>query len=341
MTVHPLVTFNDWIPVIFVVLMGLAMLAYVVLDGFDLGIGMLLGLGDAQEKDLMVGAIGPFWDANETWLVLGVGILLTAFPFAHGIILGALYLPVAVMLLGLTLRGVSFDFRSKAPSDRQPFWNRMFVLGSWIASLAQGWMLGRFVLGFESSGTAFLFAALIAVCLAAGYVLLGAAWLIIKTEGLLQQRAVVWALKAIGWVGLGIVLISVATPWVSARIAEKWFTLPNMVLLAPVPLTTLLLFFIAWRSLRRLPERLAKGNGYGDWVPFASVVGIFLLAFYGLAYSLFPFLVIDRMDLWQASSAPEAQRVILYGALVVMPVIVAYTVLSYRVFRGKTGVLNY
>jgi len=334
-------TWHEWLPVIFVGLMGVSMLAYVVLDGFDLGIGMLVHFGDAHEKDLMVGAIGPFWDANETWLVLGVGILLTAFPFAHGIILGALYLPTAVMLLGLMLRGVSFDFRSKAKAANQPFWNRMFVLGSLIASMAQGWMLGHYILGFASTPTAWLFAGLISLALPAGYLLLGGTWLILKTEGPLQIKSVRWSLRAIGAVALGIVLISVATPVVSERIADKWFSLPNIVLLAPIPVITALLFFITWRSLRRLPERLGQGNAYGDWVPFASVVGIFMFAFYGLAYSLFPYLVIDRMDLWQAASAPESLQVILYGALAVMPVIVAYTVLSYRVFRGKTGVLQY
>lgn len=334
-------SFNDWLPVIFAAVMGLAILAYVILDGFDLGIGILLPLADDTDKDLMVSAIGPFWDANETWLVLGVGVLLVAFPLAHGVILGALYLPVAIMLIGLILRGVSFDFRTKAPEPERPRWNALFALGSLLAAMAQGYMLGRYVLGFESTATAQGFALLIALCLPSGYVLLGGTWLILKCEGTLQRRAVRWSRQALIGVAVGVLLISLATPWVSERIADKWFALPYLFLLMPIPLTTLLVFFITDRSLRRLPERLAQNNAYGDWVPFAGSVGIFMLAFYGLAYSMFPYLVIDRVDLWQAASAPEALKVILYGTLAVLPVILAYSAYTFRVFRGKTGLLHY
>lgn len=341
MSAHALQSFHDWLPVIFAAVMGLAILAYVILDGFDLGIGILLPLADDADKDLMVSAIGPFWDANETWLVLGVGVLLVAFPLAHGVILGALYLPVAVMLIGLILRGVSFDFRSKAPLPERPRWNALFAIGSLLAAMAQGYMLGRYVLGFEESTAAYGFALLIAVCLPSGYMLLGGTWLILKCAGPLQIRAVRWSRLALIGVAIGVLLISLATPWVSERIAEKWFSLPYLFLLMPVPLTTLLLFFITDRSLRRLPERLAQQNAYGDWVPFAGSVGIFMLAFYGLAYSMFPYLVIDRIDLWQAASAPEALTIILYGTLVVLPVIIAYSAYTFRVFRGKTGLLHY
>lgn len=341
MSGHALQTFNDWLPVIFAAVMGLAILAYVILDGFDLGIGILLPLANDGDKDLMVSAIGPFWDANETWLVLGVGVLLVAFPLAHGVILGALYLPVAIMLVGLILRGVSFDFRSKAPEPERPRWNRLFALGSLIASMAQGYMLGRYVLGFEQSATAYGFAFLIALCLPSGYMLLGGTWLILKCEGALQLKAVVWSRRALIGVAVGVLLISLATPWVSDRIAEKWFSLPYLFLLMPIPLATMLMFFITERSLRRLPERLGKQNAYGDWVPFAASVGIFMLAFYGLAYSVFPYLVIDQIDLWQAASAPESLKVILYGTLFVLPVIVAYSWYTFRVFRGKTGLLHY
>jgi len=332
---------GGWLPLAFLALMGLAMLAYVVLDGYDLGVGALLGAAGDRDKDTMVASIGPFWDANETWLVLGVGILLVAFPPAHGLILGALYLPVALMLVGLTLRGVAFDFRTKAGAERKALWNGAFNAGSVLASLAQGYMLGQWVTGFRGDGWATLFSALIALCLLGTYTLLGAGWLIMKTEGALQLAAVRWARVSLGLTAAGVLAISLATPLVSPAIFERWFTLPYVVLLAPLPLTTLLLFFIVERSLRRLPTRLALGNGYGDWVPFAGAVGIVMLAFYGLAYSLFPWLVVDRLTVWQAASSTDSLWIIFVGACVVLPVIIGYTVFSYRVFRGKATALQY
>jgi cytochrome bd ubiquinol oxidase subunit II len=332
---------GGWLPLAFLAIMGLAMLAYVILDGYDLGVGAMLGAAGEHDKDAMVASIGPFWDANETWLVLGVGILLVAFPPAHGLILGALYLPVALMLVGLTLRGVAFDFRTKAGADRKALWNWAFNAGSVLASLAQGYMLGRWVTGFRDDGWAILFSALIAVCLLGTYMLLGAGWLIMKTEGALQLAAVGWARMSLGLTALGVVAISVATPLVSPAIFERWFTLPYVVLLAPLPLATLLLFFIVDRSLRRLPTRLAQGNAYGDWVPFAGAVGIVMLAFYGLAYSLFPWLVVDRLTIWQAASSTESLWIIFVGACVVLPIIAGYTVFSYLVFRGKATALQY
>ena len=332
---------GGWLPLAFLAIMGLAMLAYVILDGYDLGVGNLLSAASDRDKDTMVASIGPFWDANETWLVLGVGVLLVAFPPAHGLILSALYLPVALMLVGLTLRGVAFDFRTKAGADRKPLWNRAFNLGSVLASLAQGYMLGEWVTGFRGDGWATLFSALIALCLLGTYRLLGAGWLIMKTDGTLQLAAVAWARTSLGLTALGVVAISVATPFISPAIFARWFTLPYLVLLAPLPLTTVLLFFIVERSLRRLPTRLALGNAYGDWVPFAGAVGIVVLAFYGLAYSLFPWLVVDRLTIWQAASSAESLWIIFVGACVVLPIIAGYTVFSYLVFRGKATVLSY
>ncbi len=332
---------GGWLPLAFLAIMGLAMLAYVVLDGYDLGVGTLLGAAGDRDKDTMVASIGPFWDANETWLVLGVGILLVAFPPAHGLILGALYLPVALMLVGLTLRGVAFDFRTKAGADRKALWNRAFNAGSVLTSLAQGYMLGQWVTGFRSDGWATLFSALIAVCLLGTYMLLGAGWLIMKTQGSLQLAAVRWGQVSLGLTAAGVAAISAATPLVSPAIFERWFSLPYVVLLAPLPLATLLLFFIVDRSLRRLPTRLAQGSAYGDWVPFAGAVGIVMLSFYGLAYSLFPWLVVDRLTVWQAASGTESLWIIFVGACVVLPVIVGYTVFSYLVFRGKATALEY
>src|SRR5882724_98392 len=207
-------TWGEALPLIFFGLMGFSMLVYVVLDGYDLGVGLLLHRAGDADKDTMIASIGPFWDANETWLVLGVGILLIAFPKAHGVVLSALYLPVALMLVGLILRGVAFDFRVKAHADQKPRWNFAFFAGSGLAAVAQGWMLGRYITGLADGWPYELFAAVIALLLPAAYVLLGASWLVMKTEGELQRLAVRWAKTAWPPLVLGMALISLATPLV-------------------------------------------------------------------------------------------------------------------------------
>jgi cytochrome bd ubiquinol oxidase subunit II len=336
-----LTTPAGWLPVVFMALMGIALLLYVVLDGYDLGVGILLPGGTDQQKDLMVSSIGPFWDANETWLVLGIGLMLVAFPQAHGVVLSSLYMPVVLMLIGLTLRGVAFDFRVKGQAAHKPLWNRLFWAGSLLTALSQGYMLGSYVTGFDTRVEARGFALLTAICVPAAYALLGAGWLLIKTVGELQRKAVYWARRA--WWGAltGFIAVSVASPLVSERIFDKWFSLPYIVLLAPLPLATLALLLIAARSLHRLPARLEQNNQYGAWVPFACTVGVVLLGFYGLAYSLFPYLVVDRITIWDAASAPESLMVILAGAAVVLPAILGYTIYVYRVFRGKVEPLSY
>ena len=330
-----------WLPIVFALVMALAMLAYVILDGYDLGVGILMRKPDNAQQDAMIASIGPFWDANETWLVLGVGVLLVGFPMAHGVILGALYLPVALMLMGLMLRGVAFDFRVKAKDDHKRLWNMAFHTGSLLAGWAQGFMLGSMITGFRHDLAGILFSSLIGLCLLAAYALLGAGWLIIKTEGALQLMAVAWARRSLWLTGLGVLAISVATPMVSHSIFVKWFSFPNLILLLPIPIGTLVLFGTIWRSLGRLPVRLEQGNEYGIGVPFGATVGIFLLAFYGLGYSIFPWLVIDKITIWDAASAPEALMVIFYGVAVVLPVIIGYTVFAYRVFWGKSTALKY
>jgi len=316
-----------WLPLVFALVMALSMLAYVILDGYDLGVGALLDSADSvEQKDIMIASIGPFWDANETWLVLGVGVLLVGFPMAHGVILGALYLPVALMLVALSLRGVAFDFRVKAKAHHRPLWDKTFYIGSLLASWSQGFMLGQLITGFQQDTAGYLFSALIGFCLVFAYRLLGAGWLIMKTEGALQVQAVEWAKASL---------------WVSSRIFDKWFSFPNLLMLLPIPAVTFALFLVIRRSLSRLPTRFAQGNQYGAGVPFACTVGIFLLSFYGLAYSLFPWLVIDKINIWQAASSPEALLVIFYGVVVVLPVIIGYTVFAYRVFWGKSTQLRY
>ena len=325
------------LPLVFTALMALAMLLYVVLDGFDLGVGLLVrGLPDA-DQDRMIASIGPFWDANETWLVLGVGLLLVAFPLAHGVILGALYLPVAAMLVGLILRGVAFDFRVKARAAHKPRWNLAFWGGSLLAAYAQGWMLGSYVIGFRDDTVGLLFAACIGLCLCAGYALLGAGWLVLKTDGELRQRSLRWATVALWLTGLGIAAVSIATPWVSPRIFAKWFALPNLLFLLPVPVLTALVFAATEASIRRL----RRGETARDWIPFAGGVTLFVLAFAGLAYSLFPYLVVDRMTLWDAAAAPESLAIMLVGAAITLPMILAYTVYVYRVFWGRSAPLSY
>ena len=333
---------EGWLHLVFAVVMALAMLAYVILDGYDLGVGVLLDSAeDLDQKNSMIASIGPFWDANETWLVLGVGVLLVAFPLAHGIILGALYLPVALMLFSLTLRGVAFDFRVKAKAHHRPLWDKAFYLGSMLAAWSQGFMLGQLITGFKQDMPGYLFSTLIGFCLVFAYRLLGAGWLIMKSEGALQLRAVSWAKGSLLLTAAGVFAISIATPWVSPRIFDKWFSFPNVLMLFPIPAMTVALFFVIARSLARLPTRLAQGNQYGAAVPFAGTVGVFLLSFYGLAYSLFPWLIIDKLTIWQAASSSEALMVIFYGVVIVFPVIIVYTAYAYRVFWGKSTQLSY
>ncbi len=323
---------GEALPVIFMGLMGLSMLAYVVLDGYDLGVGLLLHRATDEQKDVMVSSIGPFWDANETWLVLGVGILLIAFPKAHGMVLQALYLPVALMLVGLILRGVAFDFRVKD----KPLWNFAFFAGSGLAAAAQGWMLGRYITGLADGWQFMLFAAAIALLLPAAYVLLGAAWLIMKTEDQLQRHAVRWAKLAWPPVVLGMGLISLATPLVSATVRERWFSMPEFIALLPIPLITLAALAGA-RAVLNSPRVL----GRACWWPFALIITVFVLGGIGLAYSLYPYVVIDRLTIWEAASATEALAVIAIGCAFTVPAIAGYTVFSYRVFRGKAKALSY
>jgi cytochrome d ubiquinol oxidase subunit II len=330
-------TWNSILPLIFMAVMGLSLLAYVILDGYDLGVGILLPFADDAEKDVMVSSIGPFWDANETWLVLGIGVLLVAFPMAHGLVLSALYLPVALMLLGLILRGVSFDFRVKARASHKATWNHLFAAGSLLSAMAQGWMLGSYLTGFDTGPWALLFAAGIALTLPTAYAMLGAGWLIMKTWDGLQLKAVRWA-RAVLWpMGLALLGISLATPLVSPQVFDKWFSMPQFLGLLPIPVACAAAFFAAFHVINR-PKVVAAGYG---WVVFASTVLIFMLAFLGLAYSIYPYIVIDRMTVWQAASAHESLVVIFIGVAITLPVIIVYTVFMYRVFWGRAVALSY
>jgi cytochrome d ubiquinol oxidase subunit II len=325
------------LPLIFAILMGLAILAYVILDGFDLGVGILLPGGQRPEQDVMVSSIGPFWDANETWLVLGVGILLVAFPLAHGVVLSSLYLPVAAMLCGLILRGVAFELRFKATGWHREVWNRLFFVGSLLASVAQGAMLAGVITGFASGPWFTLFGLLVGLGLACGYALLGATWLVIKTEGELRSKALRWSRLALIGAAAGVAAISLATPLASPRILHKWFDWPRIALLAPLPLLTAAACIGIWSWV----GRLQSGRTRLEWPPFVLAVWVFVFAFAGLAYSLFPYLVIDRLTVWQAAAAEKSLWFVFIGACVVLPLIVAYTLLSYRLFWGKARTLTY
>lgn len=326
-----------WLPLFFAGAMGLALLIYVILDGYDLGIGILLPFASDDEKDVMVAAIGPFWDANETWIVLGVGILLIAFPQAHSIVLTSLYLPVTLMLMGLILRGVAFDFRVKAGDKHKATWNRLFAFGSLVASVSQGWMLGAFVTGLTGDATSTLFAALIALALPALYIMLGAAWLLIKTEGELFNKAARWGRLAVWPTGGFLLLISIATPLVSSTIADKWFTLPNAIGLMPIPLATALAYAgLIWV----FNSKQILDNGYG-WLAFVALMVVCVLASIGLAYSLFPDIVLGQISIWEAASATESLLFTFWGAIIALPMILGYTIFIYRVFRGKATHLSY
>ncbi len=333
-------TFGDptvWLPFVFAALMGVSILIYVVLDGFDLGVGLLFPFAGEGDKDKMIAAIGPFWDANETWLVLAIGIMLVAFPAAHGTILTALYLPVAIMLIGLIMRGVAFEFRVKAPLAWKRLWNNVFFAGSLMTSLSQGFMLGMYVMGLTWTWTHFGFALVTAAFLTVGYSFIGATWVIHKAEGQLQAKAIGWAKGGIWGLVLGIAAISAATPFVSQRIFDKWFSWPEMLWLSPLPILSGVLVLALWASLRAMPF----GDDRRSWTPFALATCLWMLAFGGMAYSFYPYVVPDVLTIYEAASAPESLFIILIGTAFVLPTILGYTVLAYYIFRGKATELRY
>jgi cytochrome bd ubiquinol oxidase subunit II len=323
----------DLVP-IWTVIIAVAVFMYVLLDGFDLGVGILYPLApDDAARDLMMNSVAPVWDGNETWLVMGGIGLFAAFPLAFAIIFPALYFPVLAMLLGLIFRGVAFEFRPTAMTSRR-HWDRAFFWGSLIATFAQGCVLGKFVLGFEMDGRQYVgttfdwvhpFVLAVGVGLVFGYTLLGATWLVLKTEGELQEWARRKARIALFGVLAFIVLVSVWTPLLHERIAARWFSWPNILVFSPVPVLTGLLALWVWRALNK---------GY-DAAPFMGAMGLFAMSYLGLAVSIFPYIVPHTLTLWDAASAPEAQAFLLIGTLFLIPIIFTYVGWSYWVFRGK------
>ncbi|MBV1907975.1 MAG: cytochrome d ubiquinol oxidase subunit II [Kangiellaceae bacterium] len=330
-------TFEQALPQIFLFLMGLSVLIYAILDGFDLGVGILLHRSDQSYRNQMIASIGPFWDANETWLVLAIGILLIAFPQAHNIILRELYLPVLFLIIGLIIRGVAFDFRAKAVTKFQLMWDRSFKFGSILASSSQGYMMGSYVMGFENSVNAILFSILGAVCVTAAYAYIGGTWLVLKTEGELQKFAAKKA-RVAGWItAIGIMAICITNPIINPLVAERWFSLPAAILLIPIPLMVILLMVATDIYLKKVPLK----NDLACWIPFASVAGVFFLCVVGLAYSYFPYVIPNKLLAQDAASATASLEFVFYGVVIVLPVILLYTLFSYRLFKGKTTELTY
>ncbi|MDN3639056.1 cytochrome d ubiquinol oxidase subunit II [Simiduia curdlanivorans] len=327
----------DTLAYIFLGLLGLTVLIYAVLDGYDLGVGILLPMENLEQRNQMIASIGPFWDANETWLVLAVGILLIAFPKAHSLVLFELYLPAVMLLIGLILRGVAFDLRAKAITNHQRAWDWAFKLGSLTAALAQGYMLGRYVTGFEPGWAALGFAALSAVCVAAAYVYIGSAWLIMKTEDALQVRALGWIRLAGALTLLGLLFVSLINLTSNREVVARWFSFPGWCLLLAIPALGWLCLYWIERSVKQLYD----GDDSKARRPFFGVVTLFLLSFLALGFSYFPYVVPGQLLATEAASAKASLEFILVGVVIVLPVIIGYTIFSYRVFWGKSTDLHY
>lgn len=324
-----------WLPIVWSALIAVAVLMYVVMDGFDLGIGVLFPFAPGEEsRDTMMNSVAPIWDGNETWLILGGGGLLAAFPVAYATILPALYLPVILMLLALVFRGVAFEFRFKASPENRWVWNLAFAGGSTLAAFAQGVILGAFIQGFAVANEQFVggafdwltpFALLTGLALVAGYALLGATWLILKTEGDLQG----WAYDTTRWL-LGLVTVFLAavslwTPFLDNAIHLRWFTWPNIAFLSPVPIVTALVLLRIWQTVQRRYE----------FQPFLLSIGLFCLSYLGLGISVYPHVVPPEVTIWSAANHNASLLFMLVGILILLPVILVYTAYTYWVFRGK------
>jgi cytochrome d ubiquinol oxidase subunit II len=327
------------ITVIWAFLIATAVFLYVVLDGFDLGVGILFpALARGGQRDTAMNSVAPVWDGNETWLVLGGGGLFAAFPLAYAIIMPALYAPIIAMLLGLVLRGVSFEFRWRDPRHER-FWDFAFAGGSLVAALAQGIALGALLQGIPVEGRAYAggwwdwlspFSLLTGVSVAAGYALLGACWLVTKTEGNLRDRALALA-RPLALVTVGaIVAVSAATPFLQYAYFERWLQAPGIFYVAPVPVLVAVLTVLLWRALGR-----ARKWGGHDTAPFVLALGLFALTFVGLGISMWPYIIPDSVTIWQAATERRSQVFMLVGIGVMLPIILAYTGYAYWVFRGK------
>jgi cytochrome d ubiquinol oxidase subunit II len=323
-----------WLPVVWAAVLGTAVALYVILDGFDLGLGILFPFApEEKNRDVMMNSVAPFWDGNETWLVLGGGGLFVAFPLAYSVIMPALYLPIIVMLLGLIFRGVAFEFRWAAKPRHAP-WDAAFAWGSIVATFMQGVVLGGLLQGIKVENNAFAggpldwlapFPLFTGLALLAGYALLGATWLVMKTEGEQAEVARGWAQWLLVAVLVSMAITSLWTPLAFDRIAVRWFSWPNLLYLSPVPLLAALAAALCWYGLAKKREVL----------PFLCAVFLFLLGFLGLAISNVPYLVPPSLTIWDAAAVPQSQIFMLVGVLVMLPIVLVYTVFVYWTFRGK------
>jgi cytochrome bd ubiquinol oxidase subunit II len=319
---------------IWTAILGAGVFFYVALDGFDLGVGVLYNFAPTRDaRNLLMNTIAPIWDGNETWLILGGVGLFAAFPLAFAIVIPAVYFPILLMLLALIFRGVSFEFRYRDAENRT-FWDHGFAFGSTLAAFAQGLVLGAFIQGFKVDGRQFSgssfdcftpFTFVVALSLVAGYALLGAGWLVIKTEGDLQRWARALGRRCLICTAVAIVAVSIWTPIIDAPVAERWFSWPDIALLSPVPILTAALVLYVWRAFGQ------------DWDhgPFVGSLAIFVMSFLGIAISLWPMIVPGRFTLDQAAASQSTQGFLLVGTLFLLPVILIYTAWSYWVFRGK------
>ncbi len=323
-----------WLPLIWSALLALAVAMYVVIDGFDLGVGILFTAArKGNWRDRMMLSVAPIWDGNETWLVLGGGGLFAVFSVAYAILLPALYIPLILMLIALIFRGVAFEFRFKA--DRSQFlWDNAFHYGSLVATFAQGLVLGAFVQGFKVEGRGFAggtldwltpFSVMTGIGLVCGYGLLGATWCVMKTSGELEMWARRKSRQFLAGTIVSMVIVSAWVPLLGLDIQARWVSWPNIAYVAPVPVVTAL---VCWGIYRAIA-------GGRDVAPFLLTIGLFLLGFLGLAISLFPYVVPPRMTIWAAANAVSALKFALVGYSVVMPLTLAYTAYAYWVFRGK------
>lgn len=335
-----------YLPAIMAVIIAVGVALYVILDGFDLGIGILFPFAPTEkDRTVMMNSIAPVWDGNETWLVLGGGGLLAAFPAAYGVLMPALYIPIIVMLLALIFRGIAFEFRARASAKSKKVWNTSFAVGSTLATFSQGVVLGAFIQGVAVTGDgmhnyAFAggvldwfspFSMMCGVALVCGYALLGATWLISKTEGSLQKWSRMMARMSLVGVAFFIAVVSAWTPMQDPEIMDRWFDGMNFAMLFPVPIVTL--YFVA-----RLWTATKSKSEHG---PFLYTVALFLLSFFGLGISYWPYLVPRKITLWQAAANTDSLLLILIGVGVILPLILFYTAYIYRVFWGKTGEHGY
>lgn len=331
----------DTFAIIFAAIMAFSILVYAILDGYDLGVGILIPVKDDpqcfEDRNSMIASIGPFWDANETWLVLAVGILLIAFPAAHSAVFKSLYLPTAIMLIGLIIRGVAFDFRTKSAQVFHRHWDKVFRAGSLMTALSQGYMLGMYVTGFKNTPYTYVFSILSGVGVASAYCYIGAAWLVMKAKGGLQRQAVRWCQLSGRFTAVGVLAVSLINPLVNPDVFVRWFSLPQALGLMLIPVICIGLFIIVDRLLAHMPFQ----DDQLCWLPFVLVMIIFFCCFQALVISFYPDLIPGELTIFESASAPEALQFMFYGAVVVVPVIVLYTLFLYRVFWGKAEKLNY